>query len=86
MVIRELKDGRCYVSLQEDHAELAAQFAARWGNARFSQTSTVPNDGLRNDLSRQRLSRVGRQSADERRKRPALRPSRRRTELRRHRA
>ena len=37
MVIRELKDGRSYVSLQEDHAELAAQFAAHWGNARFSQ-------------------------------------------------
>ena len=37
MVIRELKDGRCYVSLQEDHAELAAQFAAHWGNERFSK-------------------------------------------------
>lgn len=37
MVIRELKDGRCYVALQEDHAELAAQFAAHWGNARFSK-------------------------------------------------
>jgi hypothetical protein len=37
MVIRELKDGRSYVSLQEDHAELAAQFAAHWGNAQFSQ-------------------------------------------------
>lgn len=37
MVIRELKDGRCYVSLQEDHAELSAQFAAHWGNARFSR-------------------------------------------------
>ena len=37
MVIRELKDGRSYVSLQEDHAELAAQFAAHWGNSRFSK-------------------------------------------------
>ena len=37
MVIRELKDGRAYVSLQEDHAELAAQFAAHWGNQQFSQ-------------------------------------------------
>jgi hypothetical protein len=37
MVIRELKDGRSYVSLQEDHAELSAQFAAHWGNGRFSQ-------------------------------------------------
>ena len=37
MVIRELKDGRSYVSSQEDHAELAAQFAAHWGNGRFSK-------------------------------------------------
>jgi hypothetical protein len=37
MVVRELKDGRCYVALQEDHAELAAQFAAHWGNDRFSR-------------------------------------------------
>ena len=37
MVVRELKDGSCYVSLQEEHAELAAQFAAHWGNARFSK-------------------------------------------------
>lgn len=37
MVVRELKDGRCYVSLQEDHAELSAQFAAHWGNERFSR-------------------------------------------------
>jgi hypothetical protein len=37
MVIRELKNGRCYVSSQEDHAELSAQFAAHWGNERFSQ-------------------------------------------------
>jgi hypothetical protein len=37
MVIRELKDGRTYVSSQEDHAELAAQFAAHWGNSRFSK-------------------------------------------------
>jgi len=37
MVIRELKDGRCFVSTQEDHAELSAQFAAHWGNERFSQ-------------------------------------------------
>ena len=37
MVIRELKDGRSYVSSQEDHAELSAQFAAHWGNGRFSK-------------------------------------------------
>jgi uncharacterized protein DUF3891 len=37
MVVRELKDGRAYVSSQEDHAELSAQFAAHWGNDRFSK-------------------------------------------------
>lgn len=37
MVVRDLKDGRSVVSLQEDHAELAAQFAAHWGNERFSK-------------------------------------------------
>ncbi len=37
MVVRELKDGRAMVSTQEDHAELSAQFAAHWGNERFSQ-------------------------------------------------
>jgi hypothetical protein len=37
MVIRELKDGSCYASTQEDHAELSAQFAAHWGNQRFAQ-------------------------------------------------
>jgi hypothetical protein len=37
MVVRDLHDGRSVVSLQEDHAELAAQFAAHWGNERFSK-------------------------------------------------
>ena len=37
MVVRDLKDGRSVVSLQEDHAELAAQFAAHWGNERFAK-------------------------------------------------
>ena len=37
MVVRELKDGRAIVATQEDHAELSAQFAAHWGNERFSQ-------------------------------------------------
>ena len=37
MVVRELKDGRVFVNLQEDHAELAAQFAAHWGNDKFSK-------------------------------------------------
>jgi len=43
MVIRELKDGRCYVTLQEDHAELAAQFAAHWGNRRFAKLRPYPS-------------------------------------------
>jgi hypothetical protein len=37
MVVRDLPDGRSIVSTQEDHAELSAQFAAHWGNERFSQ-------------------------------------------------
>jgi hypothetical protein len=37
MVIRELKNGFCFVSTQEDHAELSAQFAAHWGNDKFSR-------------------------------------------------
>ncbi len=37
MVVRDLKDGRSVVSLQEDHAELAAQFGAHWGNERFTK-------------------------------------------------
>ncbi len=37
MVIRELDDGSTYVSTQEEHAELSAQFAAHWGNDRFAQ-------------------------------------------------
>lgn len=37
MVIRETGDGSTYVSTQEEHAELSAQFAAHWGNDRFAQ-------------------------------------------------
>ena len=37
MVVRDLKDGSSIVSTQEDHAELSAQFAARWGNKNFSK-------------------------------------------------
>src|SRR5512134_1557969 len=37
MVIRDLKDGGSLVSTQEDHAELAAQFAAHWGNDQFAK-------------------------------------------------
>jgi hypothetical protein len=37
MVVRELTDGRAIVATQEDHAELSAQFAAHWGNDRFSK-------------------------------------------------
>ncbi len=43
MVVREMKDGRSLVSLQEDHAELAAQFAAHWGNERFSRLRPYPS-------------------------------------------
>lgn len=37
MVVRELKDGSSFVSTQEDHAELSAQFAAHWGNRDFAK-------------------------------------------------
>jgi len=37
MVIRELKNRNCFASTQEDHAELSAQFAAHWGNDKFSR-------------------------------------------------
>ena len=37
MVVRELKDGSCLVSTQEDHADLSAQFAAHWGNKEFAK-------------------------------------------------
>ncbi len=37
MVIREAGDGSTYVSTQEEHAELSAQFAAHWGNDRFAR-------------------------------------------------
>ena len=37
MVIREAGDGSTYVSTQEEHAELSAQFAAHWGNDRFER-------------------------------------------------
>ncbi|MET0586248.1 MAG: DUF3891 family protein [Candidatus Binatia bacterium] len=37
MVIRELKNGCCFVSTQEDHAELSAQLAAHWDNEKFSR-------------------------------------------------
>jgi hypothetical protein len=37
MVVRELKDRSCIVATQEDHADLSAQFAAHWGNGRFSK-------------------------------------------------
>lgn len=44
MVVRELKDGSAYVSTQEDHAELSAQFAAHWGNETFAKLR--PYDSL----------------------------------------
>jgi hypothetical protein len=37
MITRELSNGTSLVMLQEDHADLAAQFAAHWGNERFAR-------------------------------------------------
>ncbi len=37
MIVRELPDGTAQLIGQEDHADVAAQFAAHWGNARFSR-------------------------------------------------
>lgn len=39
MVIRELQNGSSLASTQEDHADLAAQLAAHWGNDRFAPLS-----------------------------------------------
>jgi len=36
MIVRELPDGSALVIAQEDHADVAAQFAAHWGNDRFA--------------------------------------------------
>lgn len=37
MIVRELPDSSAFVIAQEAHADLAAQFAAHWGNAAFSR-------------------------------------------------
>lgn len=37
MIVRELPDGTALVIAQEAHADVAAQFAAHWGNARFAK-------------------------------------------------
>jgi len=37
MIKRDLQDGTSLFILQEDHADLAAQFAAHWGNAQFAR-------------------------------------------------
>lgn len=37
MITRDLSNGTSLVILQEDHADLAAQFAAHWGNDRFER-------------------------------------------------
>src|ERR1700704_5366328 len=37
MIARELTDGRTILIRQEDHADLAAQFASHWGNERFAR-------------------------------------------------
>lgn len=42
MVVRDLKDGLAIVSTQEDHADVAAQFAAHWGNDRFAKLRPYP--------------------------------------------
>jgi Protein of unknown function (DUF3891) len=37
MIVRELPDGRVWAITQENHADLAAQFAAHWGNQTFAR-------------------------------------------------
>lgn len=37
MIVRDLPDGSSLLILQEDHAELSAQFAAHWGNDEFAK-------------------------------------------------
>lgn len=37
MIVRELPDGRVLTVLQENHADLSAQFAAHWGNSTFAR-------------------------------------------------
>lgn len=37
MIARDLSDGRSILIRQEDHADLSAQFASQWGNARFAR-------------------------------------------------
>lgn len=37
MIVRELSDGRVMAITQENHADLAAQFAAHWGNGTFAK-------------------------------------------------
>ncbi len=39
MIARDLEDGRALCSRRKCNADLAAQFAARWGNARFARLS-----------------------------------------------
>ena len=39
MIARDLEDGASIMLTQEMHADLSAQFAARWGNARFARLS-----------------------------------------------
>ncbi|MFQ5682338.1 MAG: DUF3891 family protein [Candidatus Binatia bacterium] len=43
MVVRDSKDGAAIVSTQEDHAEVSAQLAARWGNQRFMKPRPYPS-------------------------------------------
>ena len=42
MIVRELAPDQVVLIPQEDHADLAAQFAAHWGNARFGRIDSYP--------------------------------------------
>ena len=41
-----LQDRTSLFILQEDHADLAAQFAAHWGNERFAKLEPKPQVGF----------------------------------------
>lgn len=43
MIVRELPDGSALLILQEAHADVAAQFAAHWGNQVFSPLDPSPS-------------------------------------------
>jgi hypothetical protein len=41
MIKRDLQDGTSLFILQEDHADLAAQFAAHWGERTICQARAI---------------------------------------------